>query len=277
MHLYAQTILKEVYFIKKDKVYLSDLFPQIQKDQILFTIDRYKHSKRIKSKELLAILKKLNMQEIRASSYYVTFQMSSPIDTTPLQKFLHKYYKEKYPNIHFDNIQVRSRSYIEKLPENYIIEIQKNSYLRSNNIIDIKSDSGRKIFFNYSIHASIKILVTKKTIKRHDQISLLNTKFKTIRFDNFRALPIMEFHKNTYQTTRTIRTDEILTIRDIEKLDLVRRNNMVSVELNSNGIFITFEAKALQSGALGDIITIEKSNFKRLRAKVIGAKRVQIQ
>ncbi len=276
-HLYAQTTLKEVYSIKNNEVHLSDLFPQIQKDQILFTVDNYKHSKRIKSKDLLAILKKLGIKEVKTSSYYVNFQISSPIDTTPLHKFLDNYYKEKYPTIIFNNIQVHSRGYIDKLPNNYSIEIRENSYLRSKNIINIKSDTGKKLFFNYSIHASIKVLITKKTIQRHGELSLLNTKFKTIKFDNFRALPIMEFHKKSYQVARTMKMDKILTIRDIQKLDLVRRNSMVSVELDNNGIFITFQAKALQSGTLGDIITIQKTNLKRLQARVIGRKRVQIQ
>ena len=276
-HLYAQTTLKEVYLTKNDKIYLSDLLPQIEKDQFLFSIDKYKHSKRIKSKDLLMILKKLGIKEIKASSRFIKFQISSPINTAPLSNFLENYYKEKYPTIMFDNIQVYSRGYIEKLPQNYTIEVQNNSYLRSNNIIDIKSDRGKKLFFNYSIHASIKVLVAKQTIKRHDEISLLNTNFKTIKFDSFRALPIMEFHKKTYQTTRNIKMDEILTIRDIEKLDFVRRNSMVSVDLYNAGIYITFEAKALQSGTLGDIITIQKTNLKRLKAKVIGPRRVQIQ
>ena len=276
-HLYAQTTLKEVYYIKGNEVHLSDLFPQTQKDQILFKIDNYKHSKRITSKDILSILKKLGIKEVKTFSYYINFQISSPIDTTPLCNFLNNYYKEKYPTIKFNDIQVRSRGYIKNLPNNYIIEIQRNSYLRSNNIINIKSDTGKKLFFNYSIHASIEVLVTKKNIQRHSELSLLNTKLKTIKFDNFRALPIMEFHKKSYQLSRNMKMDEILTIRDIQKLDLVRRNSMVSVELDNNGISITFEAKALQSGTLGDIITVQKTNLKRLQAKIIGRRRVQIQ
>ena len=81
----------------------------------------------------------------------------------------------------------------------------------------------------------------------------------------------------TIQTKHHIKQNSIITMRDVEALNIVRKNSNVSVSLSSEGISITFSAKALQDGKLNDIITIQKQNKKRLKAKVVGKNRVEIR
>lgn len=276
-YLYSQNILNNTYFVESEKIYLSDLFSDVKKDKLLYTVDQYKHSKRVKSKELISLLKELGINDIKASSRYIKFQIKSPIDTSPIKEFILEYYKQRYPTMKISSIKLSTRGYIDSIPKEYFIQIGDRNFLQNSGIVNIKSNDGRKIFFNYFIDAKIKILLAKKRIKRQTKLSKSNTYFKTIRFDRFKATPLVELEKNKFQSSRDIRENNIITINNIQRLDLVHRNTQVSVSLYNNGIYITFTAKALQSGALGDIITIQKTNLTRLKATVIGNRRVQIK
>lgn len=275
--LFSQIILKDIYPVESKNIYLNDIIKNSPKNELLFTIDENKYSKRVKSSQIIKLLKKIGIKDIKSSSRYVQFKLLSPIDTTKIEEFLRQHYIEKYKTINIQNIFVNPRGYIESLPKNYHIEIRDKSYLSRNGIINIKDQNNKKIFLNYSIEATIKVLNTKDKIDRGEKISLFNTNYKTIKLDKFKATPITKFKKDTYQTSRHINKDKTLTIRDIETLNLIHKNSQVSVGLYNGGIYITFIAKALQNGKLGDIITIQKSDLKRLKARVVGKNKVEIK
>jgi len=52
---------------------------------------------------------------------------------------------------------------------------------------------------------------------------------------------------------------------------------MVNVNFTDSGLSISFSARALQNGKLHDIITIEKRDKTKLRVRVIGKNRVEMQ
>lgn len=275
--LFSQTILKDTYSIDSYNIYTKDIFPNLKQNIFLYEVDENKHSKRVKSSDLIKKLKKLGIDNLRSSSRYIKFQILSPIDTTIIETFLRNHYLHKYKNIKIKSITISTRGYIKKLPKKYIVEIRDRSFLSQNGVVNTKEINNKKIFFNYNIDADIKVLKTKQKIKRGEKISLFNTKHTVMKFDKFKASPISELKKDTYQTKRQIKADKVLTTRDIETLNLVHKNSQVSVGLYDSGIYITFSAKALQNGKLGDIITIQKSDLKRLKVRVVGKKKVEIR
>ena len=90
-------------------------------------------------------------------------------------------------------------------------------------------------------------------------------------------MPIINIEQNSIQSKHNIKADNLITSRDVEKLDMVKRNATVSVSMNSYNINISFAAKALRAGKLGDIIMVEKRDKKRLKVVVIGINRVEIR
>jgi flagella basal body P-ring formation protein FlgA len=114
-------------------------------------------------------------------------------------------------------------------------------------------------------------------MKKGEKLSILNTIKKEIKFDRFRALPISAKHINTTQLKHHIKKEILLTTRDIEILNLVKKGSNINVTLNNKNITISFLAKALQNGKLNDIITVRKSDGKKIKVKVIGKNRVEIQ
>ncbi|MDQ1297897.1 MAG: flagellar basal body P-ring formation protein FlgA, partial [Campylobacterota bacterium] len=65
--------------------------------------------------------------------------------------------------------------------------------------------------------------------------------------------------------------------RYLEPLPIVLKGAKVSVQVQNESVIVEFIATATQEGALYDIITIEKSDKKRAKAKVIGENRVELQ
>ena len=80
---------------------------------------------------------------------------------------------------------------------------------------------------------------------------------------------------NHYEAKHRLKAGLIVTQRDIQGLYFVKRGSNVVVTLNDSGIEITFSAKALQSGRMGDMISVLHEN-KKIRVKVSGKNRAEI-
>lgn len=275
--IYADSVLKKIYYIDSDEINISSIITNIKEDVNLFNIGHNKYKTKIKSKELIQILKMHGHSSFTANSRYIQFIKKSPIDLSKIRNSIEKFYKECYSNIDIKNITIMPRGYIKSLPKEYIIHIPPKNNLSNNGTIYIKTYTNKKIFFDYNIYAKLSVYVTRKKIKRDVELSPINTIKKSIILEKFRALPIQELEKGTFQTKRHIKQNKILTIRDIETLNIVKRNSNINVSLNNKEISITFSAKALQDGKLNDIITVQKLNGKRIKVRVIGKNRAEIR
>lgn len=275
--LMSKEFLKKDYFTDTNNIKLSTITSNPKDDVILFKIKNNKHFMRIKSKKIIKLLKQHGYNSFSFHGSYVKFTKKSPINLTTIKNKIKDLYTKKYMNIKIKKIFVNPRSYIETLPKNYQIKMQSKSHLYNHGIFYIKTPQKKEIFFNYHIDAIIPIYIARKNIKKGVEISLINSIKKNIVLDKFRALPIQNITKGTIQTKHHIKKNTIITQRDIVALDMVKRDSNINVDLASKAISITFIAKALQDGKLNDIITIQKSDGKRLKAKVIGKNRVEVQ
>jgi len=270
-------ILKKTYYTKTNDINLSTIVKNPKKDVILFKIQSNRYSKKIRSKDLINLLKKHNYNNFKYNQRYVKFVKKSPINLSLIRKKIKKIYKNKYHNIKITKISIEPRNYIYSLPKDYEINMQKRSYLSSTGILYIKTPAKKKLFFNYCIDAKVNVLYAKNNIKKGVRLSGFNVLQKTVLLERFRAMPLQRKNLSGIQAKHHIKQNTIVTVRDIEPLSLVKRDSNVNVSLISNGISITFGAKALQDGKLNDIITIQKSNKKRLKATVVGKNRVEIK
>ena len=275
-NIYASTHIKERYYIDAHTID-SSLFFKDQANKKLYEIPSHKHSLRIKRAQLKKLLKDNGFRDFKIDSRYIYFEVKSPIDATKIKEFLKDHYTQKYENIDIKNIDIKPRSYMKKLPDDFTMDIRRRNHLSKDGILSIEDTFHKKYFFNYLIDAELDVVVPKEKIRKDEEISKLNAKLKSIRLDRFRALPLQHIPASKYQAKHHIKADKIITYRDIEKLSLVKRNSTVNVTLNNSGIIISFAAKALQSGKLNDIITIQKGNGKRLKAKVVAKQKVEIR
>ena len=276
LSLWANTTLKRHYFVSSSDIKLCDITNNPKENNILFHIMQGRHTKRIKTSQLLEILKKNGHKEFVSRHAYTQFEKKSPINTTKIEKYVKNYYIKHYKEITIKSIKVHSRSYITKLPQNYTIKIQKHNYLHNKGALAIKSQDNRELFFDYVIEASVSVYISKKNINRNEELSFVNSIKKSIILEKFHALPIQELHKGVFESKFRISKGKVLTLRDVESLHLVKRGTMVQVVLQSANMAISFSAKALRSGKLGDAIIVEKSNGKKLKVQIVGKNRVRV-
>jgi len=275
--LYATKIINSIYYIDSNQIMLSDIVKNKENDILLFKILKNRYSKKVRSVDLIRILKKYGYNSYTAKSRFVSFIKKSDIDTQQVEDSLKQFYTQHYSRINIKNIIVEPRGYIESLPNKYSVDIKSRAYLSNRGTISIKTLKNKKVFLDYTIDATIDSYIATKDIKRGTELSIYNTKKKKVTLSKFRALPIQKIDKSTLQAKNHIKKEHIITDRDIVSLSIVKKNSRVIVTLNSSNISITFSAKALKDGRYGDTIKIQKNNGKRLNALVIGKNRVEIQ
>ncbi|MCW8837611.1 MAG: flagellar basal body P-ring formation chaperone FlgA [Thiovulaceae bacterium] len=276
INIYALEHIKQTYYIDSHNIN-STLFFKNKKNILLYTIPQQSHSLRIKRQQLQQLLKENGFKDFKISSRYVYFEINSPINTAKIELFLKEHYEQKYKKINIIDIKVRPRAYMEKLPKNYTIDIRRRNHLSKDGVVSIEDNYHKKFFFNYLIDANIDVVQAKNKIKKDEELSKINSEIKTIKFEKFRAMPLQYIPTSEYQVKHHIKAHKTITLRDVEKLALVKKGQSVSVWLNNSGISISFVAKALQSGKLNDIITVQKNNGKRLKAKVVAKQKVELR
>lgn len=272
----AAEYLKSNYYVQTDSVMLSDLVAHPKNDLQLFEIQENKHTKRVKADELLELLKKYGYKEYKSKHNYVQFSKKSPINTQKIEKKLIQHYKSRYSSIDIKSLTLTPRSYIETLPKKYSFGISRRAHLSNRGYCYIYTPDKKKIFFNYTLFATIDAYVSKEEIQRGTELDMLNTKKKSIMLDKFRAMPLQEIQPHTLEATHLIRSHTTLTSRDVTELYMVRRGATVSVMLKNSGINISFSAKALTSGRRGDTITVMNSNDKKIKVRVVGFNRAEM-
>ena len=269
--------LNKTYYVDSKDIKISDIISNSDDNIVIFNIEKNRYTKRVKSKKIIELLKVNGYKDFKTKHNYVKFVLNSPIDTTKIQNYIKDSYQDKYKNMKILNIKVNPRNYIEYIGNNYEVFLQNNSLQHNEGIVYIKTENKKKFFFNYEIEAYIDIYSSKIKIKRDSKITLLNTNKRYIKFHKFRALPISTKDIDNVQSKNNIKENSIITVKDIEKVDIVTKGSTVNVRMNSKNIAISFIAKALRSGKLNDTITVKKLNGKKFRVVVVGKNRVEIQ
>lgn len=274
--LWAAQDLQSNYYTDSDSVMLSDIVKNPDKDLQLYTIQENKHTKRVKSDNLLKLLKKHGYTQYSAKNSYVQFTKKSPIDTQKIKTKLIQHYKSRYKSIEIKSLTLSPRGYIEQLPKIYAFGIDSREHLSNEGYCYIYTPDKKKIFFSYTMYAMLSVYVSRDNISRGTELSNLNTKKKSIMLNKFRAMPLESIEEHTLEAKHRIKSNTVLTTRDAVGLYLVKRGATVSVSLKNNGINISFVAKAVTSGRFGDIITVQNSKEKKIKVRVIGQNRAEM-
>ena len=275
--LFSDVYLESNYYVDDKKIMLSSIVKNTKEDVQLFSIDKSRYSKRVKSKDIIKILQSHGIKDYKSKNSYIQFTKRSPINSEEIKNEIERVYKEKYTHINIKTVSVEPRSYITALPKGYETILKSKSHLSNTGTLYIKSNDKKKIFFNYKIDAEIVVYEARKDIKRNIELSNINSKKKSIILDKFRAMPLQNILKGTVQSTHNIKSGTILTRRDVQGLYLVKRGSNVNVTLNSSNLAISFSAEALQNGRFADIITVMKRNGKKVKVRVTGKRRAEVR
>ena len=268
--------LQSEYFVEGDTITLKTIIPSTKEETTLYNFANSKNIKRVKSSLLIKKLKKLGYRDFEAKHAYVQFSKKSPVDTSFIKNALRNYYKKNYSSITIDSIEVNPRTYMEQLPKEYSFGIQKDSFLQNSGYCYIVTPEKKKIFFRYLVSAHILAYHARQTLIRGEALGKINLVKKSIMLSKFRAKPLEELPKDGLEAKHRVKKGTLITLRDTATLVLVKRGERVHVTLRNSGIAISFEAEAITDGRLGESVTIQKSDNKRLIGRVVGKNQVEI-
>jgi flagella basal body P-ring formation protein FlgA len=80
-----------------------------------------------------------------------------------------------------------------------------------------------------------------------------------------------------YSAKRALKAGEIIRAADVMKPELVGRNEVVLISFEAPGMVLTLRGKALESGALGDVVSVLNVQSKRtIHGTVSGPGRVSV-
>lgn len=207
---------------------------------------------------------------------YINFTKKSNVNYDILYEQVNAFFISHYPKLKIQSIQVHPHGYFNTLPANPVALFDKDGYLKNKGVFYIINDEGLRRYFDYSLEATLNCLHTSQKVSRKDPLSLNNYTFKEVPFVSFRSKPLLTILAD-YRFRSSLANDTIITDRQIEPKPIVLRNSKVSVQVRSDAVVVEFMATATQEGSLYDIITVEKADKSRVRAKIIGENSVELQ
>jgi len=270
------TQLQSNYIFDTPIIMSQNIEPKCPKNFEVLRIPDGKTSYRMNANILLKTFE-LNSCTLESNEIkYVHFTKKSNVNYESLYEQVNAFFLSHYPTMHIQSLHIQPHGYLDALPKNPIAIFDKDGYLKNKGVFYILNDEGLRRYFDYSLDATLVCLHTSQKVSRKDPLSLNNCTLKEIPFISFRGKPL-----NSIQATHGFRSslpqESLITDRQIEPKPIVLRNAKVSVQVKSDGVIVEFMATATQEGALYDIITIEKADKKRVRAKIIGENSVELQ
>ena len=207
---------------------------------------------------------------------------ATPLPTKNIKKVIQDSYIKHYPTIKIESIRVTQ---FGKTPKNFNqfkeqeIIISTPSLKKEKSTISVVYSSpqkDKKIYFKYQIKATIGLYKANTLIQRNTLLTLENSHFEQIPFTNLLAQPINEHHINQYTTKRTIKKNKIITISDIKKSIDIIKNQKITATISEGELKITFQAKTLQSGTIGDVIKIKRGKNTIFKAIIKSKNSVEV-
>jgi flagella basal body P-ring formation protein FlgA len=269
--------LKQTYTFKEPKIYSSDLINECPKRFEILQIPDGKSTYRINA-QIIAKTYELNGCSVDVGKVrYVNFTKETALDVTPLKQQLTDVFIFAYPTMNIQTINVFPRGFIESIPQDAQAVFDRDITDKNDGTFYVLDKSGVRRYFDFTLEASLAVLHSSQNINRNDVLTSTNTSLKVIQFTQFRGKPISSLPKERQRFRRTLRENTPIVDRHLEPLPIVLKGSKVSVQVQNDAVIVEFIATATQEGTLYDIITIEKSDKKRAKAKVIGENRVELQ
>jgi len=269
--------LKQTYTFNEPKIYSSDLVSGCPKRFEILQIPDDKSTYRINA-QIIAKTYELNGCSIDVGKVrYVNFTKQTALNLSPLKQQLIDIFISTYPTMNIEKIDVFPRGFIESLPQHPKAVFDQDICDHNNGTFYVLDESGVRRYFDFTVDATLHVLHTNQKINRNQVLSSANSALKSVPFIQFRGKPLSTLPDQTQRFRRSLRDNIPIIDRYLEPLPIVLKGSKVSVQVQNGPVIVEFIATATQEGTLYDIITIEKSDKKRAKAKVIGENRVELQ
>lgn len=269
-------MLERNYFVEGRTVMLSDIVKNPHENFILYTIEADKNIKRVPGRDLIAELKRHGYTAFSTKYAYIQFNKKSSLNLQRIETKLKEHYLSKYSDIRIEKLNIRPRGELRALPQSFAFGIQEREHLSSSGHCFITTPQKRKIFFAYDIVANVDVYYARTDIEKGSELSNFNLIKKSVMLSRFKADPLQKVEAHALEAKHKLKKDMLLTSRDVRGLYLVKRGDRINITFKSDGIDISFSAKALTSGRAGDTIYVLRNEGNKIKVRVIGKNRAEM-
>jgi flagella basal body P-ring formation protein FlgA len=270
--------LKSEYAIDALDFNASAIDPQVDNDFLIYRFDQNRHKKSFTSSRLLQIFEDQGMQIEDASGGIVHVERTSNVDLEPVVQKVKAYYHSYFPDMHIEKVFLDSSSFIEKLPRDYTLVFKSKAYLYNHSSFKLLTEgSTERFFIRYKIQAKMKLFKARHNINRGKILTPKDILSVQAEFKRLKGLPLVSLTEQQVRVKKRLAKGKILYQHDIEPLPSVLKDKPVTVRFISGKVHLEFQATSLDDAGIGEYVYIEKSDGKKLKAKVIHKNLVEIE
>jgi len=275
--LFSQYDLMNDYIFSNSTITGKDLFPDIDQDIFIYRVPNGKTRVSINSSRVIEKFKQYGIEINKRGVRRVKFiKVPKHIYLDSISDYIVEEFQNLYPMMEVEKVYIYPKRNIKKLPENYSIIFKNSNLKKSEGYFYIENERREKVHFKYVVKAFINIIKSAERIHRGSILDFENTYSRQIEFKRFRNSYIKENQLGRIIAKSYIPKDRELTERQISKIKLIKRGQYIKGFIRDGVVYIEVEVKALQSGGIEDLISVETPEGVRLRAKIISGKLVKI-
>ena len=269
--------LQSNYYFDTPLIMSKNIDPTCEKNFEILRISDGKMSYRVNAQIVLKTFElggcPIETKKVR----FVNFTKQVTHGLGALEQQLKEFFKLHYPTIEIQVVHIFPRSSNDVLPKEIHAIFDDDAYKAKKGTLYVLDEHDIRHYFDFSIDATLSTLHTSQKVIRKELISTQNTVLKSLPFETFRGKPLDTLPDTPYRFRASLQENIPILDRHIELLPMVLRGSKVSVIIQNGAVIVEFIATATQEGKLYDIITIEKADGKRSRAKIIGENKVELQ
>jgi flagella basal body P-ring formation protein FlgA len=278
MHSVIADDIKTQYSIDSLEFNASSIYPKIKDDFIIFHFDENQHHKAFTSENLITRLRSHGITVDDETPKIIHVQRTSDINLQPIIEKIKSYYRGYYPNISIEKISLDPNGFIGELPANYTLVFKPKAYLYNQSSIQVTSaGSTERYFFTYRLDAKMKLFKARHNINRGKILTQIDLLYKSEKFTRLKALPLQELETGQFRLKKRLAKGKVLYAHDIESLPYVLKGKPVNVQIISGKVRVEFIAKSLEDGQKGAYVFVEKTDGKKMKARVINRNLVEVE
>ncbi len=199
-----------------------------------------------------------------------------------IKEILHQKFQATYPQMQINAVYVNAVSTLPKRLTDYrvtAVAITRDNLRRAKGSVMVtfaKGEKVRKTYYKYKIDATIPLYKSNANIPKGRTITPDVAVLTEIPFTTLYHKPLGDADFYHYAAKRRIKEGDVLSFEKVSRATDIQRNEKVTAIIREGALQLQFEAKAMQSGNVGDIIKIKKDYKKSFKARIISNTTVEV-
>lgn len=274
---------KNKSIVTKDIITVGDVFKDAGEDADFYLAPAPEIGEKtiLNTKDLMRISNALNLGWVATNNYTRTIisRSSDVITSDDIKSALQKEFEKKLGSRKFE-VELSNRKIKIQVPEkaNSKVDVHNLKYNAAKQTfsasISVSSIKNHKKEIRGKLHHIMAVPVLINPLRRGDIISRDDIDYIDMRTSDITSNTLINKNKLIGQTPRRgIAAMRPITRSDIKPPMLIKKGDLVVMNLNTDGLKLITQGRAIQNGVEGDVIKIENSDSGHIITAIVTGRR----